>query len=378
MREEMVNSGQDERFMRLALQEAKKGLGRTSPNPCVGAVIVKGDRIIAKGYHKKAGQPHAEINAIRQATETVVGATLYVTLEPCNHTGKTPPCSKAIVESGISRVVIGMSDPNPMVNGAGINFLRVSGVSVSSGLLEQECQAINYPFIKHVTTGMPWVIMKAGVSLDGRLNYQRGKDGWITGAKSGLEVHRLRNRVDAVVVGGRTVEIDNPSLTTRLNRGRAKDPVRVVADCSLSTSLSAKVYQSHNSPAPTWVFHGADAPPERIARFQAAGIRLFPIARQSGGLHLRELLMRLGREGICSVVVEGGARLHGAFLREQLYDYAHLFYAPLIAGDAGVSLVEGYQGEDRQHAPRLAFVCYKKLDEDMLVSGRLVYHRTSS
>lgn len=373
----MVNSGQDARFMRLALKEAKKGQGWTSPNPCVGAIIVKEGRIIAKGYHKKAGQPHAEINAIRQATETVAGATLYVTLEPCNHTGKTPPCSKAIVECGISRVVIGMTDPNPMVNGTGRDFLRGSGVEVSSGVLEQECQAINYPFIKHVVTGIPWVIMKAGVSLDGRLNYQRGKDGWITGAQSGLEVHRLRNRVDAVVVGGRTVEIDNPSLTTRLDRGRTKDPVRVIVDCRLSTSLHAKVYQGLFSLAPTWVFHAVDAPPGRIAQFDAAGIRLFPIARQGGGLHLQELLMTLGREGICSVVVEGGARLHGSFLREQLYDYAHLFYAPLFAGDEGVSLVEGYQGQDRQHAPRLTSICYKKLDEDMLVSGRLVYNRTS-
>ncbi len=363
--------------MRLALQEAKKGQGWTSPNPCVGAVIVKEDRIIAKGYHKKAGQPHAEINAICQATETVAGATLFVTLEPCNHTGKTPPCSKAIVECGISRVVIGMSDPNPMVNGTGIDFLRRAGVDVSSGVLEQECQAINYPFIKHVTTGIPWVIMKAGVSLDGRLNYQRGKAGWITGEKSAVEVHRLRNRVDAIVVGGRTVEIDNPSLTTRLDRGRTRDPVRIIVDCRLTTSLAARVYQGQYSPAPTWVFHAADAPPGRIAQFHAAGIRLFPIARQGGGLDLQELLMILGREGICSVVVEGGARLHGSFMRERLYDYAYLFYAPLIAGDGGVALVEGYHGQDRQHAPRLASVIYKKLDGDMLVSGRLVYERTS-
>lgn len=372
----MVNSRQDAHFMRLALQEAQKGQGWTSPNPCVGAVIVKEDRIIAKGYHKKAGQPHAEINAMRQATETVAGATLYVTLEPCNHTGKTPPCCKAILDCGISRVVVGMTDPNPMVNGTGIDFLRGSGIEVSSGVLEQECQAINYPFIKHVTTGVPWVIMKAGVSLDGRLNYHRGKGGWITGKKSGIEVHRLRNRVDAIVVGGRTVEIDNPCLTTRLDRGRTKDPVRIIVDSRLSTSLDAKVYQGHSS-APTWVFHAIDAPAGRIAQFRAAGIRLFPIARKDEGLHLQGLLMAIGREGICSVVVEGGARLHGSFLREQLYDYAHLFYAPLFAGDGGVSVVEGYQGQDRQNAPRLASVCHKKLDEDLLVSGKFVYHRTS-
>jgi len=243
-------------------------------------------------------------------------------------------------------------------------------------VLELGCQAINYPFIKHVTTGIPWVIMKAGVSLDGRLNYQRGKSGWITGEKSGMEVHRLRNRVDAIVVCGQTVEIDNPALTTRLHRGRTKDPVRIIVDSRLSTSLHATVYQGH-SPAPTWVFHAVDAPPVRIAEFQAEGIRLFPIEQKGGGLHLQELLKTLGREGISSVMVEGGARLHASFLREQLYNFAHLFYSPRLAGDKGVSLVEGYQVLDRQYAPRLASVCYKKLDDDMLVSGKLVYPRSS-
>ncbi len=224
---------QDERFMRMALKEAKKGLGRTSPNPCVGAVIVKHDRIIARGYHKKAGEAHAEIEAIRNSAESVFGATIYVTLEPCNHTGKTPPCSQAILKHGFSRVVVGMTDPNPLVNGRGIELLRNRGIEVVSGILEQECKALNFPFLKHITQGIPWLIMKAGVSLDGRLNYQHDCSGWITGEKSAREVHRIRNEVDAILVGRKTVEIDNPSLTTRIECRPAKDPIRIILDTEL-------------------------------------------------------------------------------------------------------------------------------------------------
>lgn len=363
---------QDKQFMRLALKEARKGLGRTSPNPCVGAIIVKNGQVIAKGFHEKAGSPHAEINAIRNAAESVVGATIYVTLEPCNHTGKTPPCSRAILEYGFSRVVVGMTDPNPLVNGGGIDFLRSHGIEVISGVLEQECKALNYPFIKHITQGMPWTIMKAGVSLDGRLNYQHGNSGWITGEQSAYEVHKLRNRVDAILVGRNTVEIDNPSLTTRLSRGVSKDPIRIILDSDLSTSLSAKVYHL-DSEAPTWVICAAAAPESKKVEFRELGIRLIAIDRTEKGLDLRLLLKTLGKENICSVLVEGGARLHGAFLREQLFDYAHLFYAPLFAGDQGVPLVEGYHVQDRNAAPRLVHVSHKRLGDDILISGQLSY-----
>lgn len=368
-----MNSLSDEQFMRLALQEAKKGLGRTSPNPCVGAVIVRDGRIIAKGYHKKAGTPHAEVNAIRQASEPVFGATLYVTLEPCNHTGKTPPCSRLICESGISRVVVGMTDPNPLVDGKGIDFLRSQGVDVASGILEKECEAINRPFIKYITERIPWVMMKAGVSLDGKLNYQHGQSGWITGEQSARAVHKMRDGVDAILVGRRTVEIDNPSLTTRLSRGRTKDPVRIIVDSQLSSPLSAQVYQVGSKTAPTWVFHAADAPQLKIAQFLARGVQLYPIDRKGNGLDLSQLLGILGKKEICSVLVEGGARIHGAFLKEKLIDYAHLFYAPIFAGDNGVSLIEGYPVPGRLAAPRLDGVRYKRLGDDMLVSGRLCY-----
>ncbi|GAB6191492.1 bifunctional diaminohydroxyphosphoribosylaminopyrimidine deaminase/5-amino-6-(5-phosphoribosylamino)uracil reductase RibD [Desulfocastanea catecholica] len=367
-----MKAKQDNRFMRLALKEARKGLGRTSPNPCVGAVIVKDDRVIAKGYHEKAGTAHAEIQAIRHSSQSVVGTTIYVTLEPCNHTGKTPPCSRALLEAGFARVVVGMTDPNPLVNGSGIDFLRGNGIEVTSGVLEQECRALNFPFIKHITQGMPWTIMKAGVSLDGRLNYQHGHSGWITGEKSAHAVHKLRNTVDAILVGRNTVEIDNPSLTTRLSRGRSHDPIRIILDSDLSTSLDSKVYHL-DSPAPTWVICATDAPELNKNEFVRRGIRVIAINRNEKGLDLLSLLKVLGRENICSVLVEGGARLHGAFLREKLFDYAHLFYAPLFAGDRGVPLIEGYQVENRLAAPRLVHLTYKPLGDDMLLSGQLSY-----
>jgi diaminohydroxyphosphoribosylaminopyrimidine deaminase/5-amino-6-(5-phosphoribosylamino)uracil reductase len=363
---------QDEQFMYMALKEARKGLGRTSPNPCVGAVIVKSDRVIAKGYHKKAGTAHAEIAAIRNSTEPLAGATIYVTLEPCNHTGKTPPCSQAILEMGFSRVVVGMTDPNPLVNGGGIDFLRSNGIEVVTGVLEQDCMSLNLPFIKHITQGIPWTIMKSGVSLDGRLNYQHGHSGWITGEKSAREVHKLRNKVDAILVGRKTVEVDNPSLTTRLPRGLSKDPIRIILDSDLSTSLASKVYHL-DSEAPTWVVCAVDAPPSQREGFQKLGIRLIEIERMGKGLDLHLLLKVLGRENICSILVEGGARLHGSFLRLKLFDYAHLFYAPLFAGDQGVSLIEGYQVQNRHTAPRLVDVTHKRLGDDILISGQVKY-----
>ena len=367
-----MNNKEDTFFMRLALREAQKGLGRTSPNPCVGAVIVQDGRIISKGYHKKAGSAHAEIDALRKATAAVTGATLYVTLEPCNHTGKTPPCTHAVVNSGIARVVIGMKDPNPLVNGSGIAFLESNGIAITSGVLEQQCKEINAAFIKHITTGLPWTIMKAGVSLDGRLNYLKGKSSWITGQESIIEAHKLRDKVDALLVGGRTIMIDDPSLTTRLPRRSAKDPVRIILDSWLNTPLGSKVYHL-KSPAPTWVFHSENAPLSKIDNFQKQGIRLFPVKQKKDGLHLLEILKVLGREGICSVMVEGGAKLHGAFLTEQLFDYAHLFYAPLFAGDKGVGLAEGLSVRDRENAPKLISVRYRKLGTDMMISGQVSY-----
>jgi diaminohydroxyphosphoribosylaminopyrimidine deaminase / 5-amino-6-(5-phosphoribosylamino)uracil reductase len=362
----------DVHYMRLALREARKGLGRTSPNPCVGAVIVKDGQVIGKGYHHKAGTPHAEIHALHAARQSVHGATLYVTLEPCNHTGRTPPCTKAIVENGLARVVVGLRDPNPLVDGKGMSFLIAQGVEVVSGVLEEECREVNQFFIKYIRTGLPWVILKAGVSLDGRLNYQRGQSGWITGPQAVAKAHRLRDQVDAILVGSGTVKIDNPSLTTRLANGRGRDAIRVIIDSDLSSSIDSHVYNLH-SQTPTWVFCRDNAPADRRETFESKKIRVIPVSFDKTGVCLKEVVTRLGQEGVCSLLVEGGARIHGAFLNERLADFAHLLYAPIFAGDGGVALVESFAARNRHSAPKLTGVRLRKLGEDMLVSGKLIY-----
>lgn len=362
----------DEYYMRIALYEARKGEGRTSPNPCVGAVIVKDGRIISTGYHKKAGTPHAEVNAIKNAEESLSGSTIYVTLEPCSHTGKTPPCTELIVDRNISRVVIGMTDPNPLVDGSGIDFLEKNGVEVVVGILHDDCEEIILPFIKMITRGIPWMIMKGGISLDGKINYSRGNSGWITGKQSLDEVHKMRDRVDAILVGSGTVLVDDPSLTTRIAGKEGKDPVRVIIDTRLSLPLSSSVFHL-TSDAPTWVFCSNNAPEEKIAELEDLGVKVGIVSSVDSGLDLLQVMETLGKLGVCSVLVEGGARLHGSLLKGRLFDAACLFYAPLFAGDDGVSLVEGYRVQNRSSAPRLTGVSYKRLGDDMMVAGRFQY-----
>jgi diaminohydroxyphosphoribosylaminopyrimidine deaminase / 5-amino-6-(5-phosphoribosylamino)uracil reductase len=362
----------DQYYMRLALREARKGLGKTSPNPCVGAVIVKNNEILAKGYHKKAGTPHAEIHALRQAGDRAGGATLYVTLEPCNHTGKTPPCSHAVAAAGISRVVAGMEDPNPLVHGSGFAYLQEQGIQTVSGILEEECRRINQPFIKYIATGLPWLVMKAGVSLDGRLNYQRGMSGWITGEKAAKKVHRLRSQYDAILVGGNTIRIDNPSLNVRLPGKIRKDPVRIILDSKLSLPLAAKVFHL-DSTAPTWVFCGPQADQHVREELSALGIIVYTVDSGKGGLDLRNVLQTLGRLGITSVLVEGGARIHGSFLRERLYDYAHIFVGTVFAGEGGAPLLQGYGVNGFNEATRLKDMHYEKMGMDVMISGTILY-----
>lgn len=359
----------DEYFMAIALEEARKGIGRTSPNPCVGAIIVRNGKILGKGYHKRAGTPHAEINAINDAKKSVQGATIYVTLEPCSHTGKTPPCCQALVDAGFARVVVGMTDPNPLVNGRGIDFLREHGVEVTSGVLTQECEAVNYPFIKFITQGLPWMIMKAGISLDGRLNYLRGSSGWITGKETGIAVHQLRDSVDAIMVGRKTVEIDNPSLTTRLPGKNCKDPIRIIVDSDLTSPIEAKVFHLE-SKAPTWIICSQSASDEKKRRFTDLGVRIIQVAGEESGVSLKGAMYELAKNDVCSVLVEGGSTLHGSLLRQGLYDFAHLFYAPLFAGDDGVPLISGMGVAGRTHAPKLASPTIKKYGDDVMISGR--------
>lgn len=355
--------------MREALRLARKGIGRTTPNPAVGAVVVKGNRIIGRGWHRKAGTPHAEIHALRQAGDGARGATIYVTLEPCNHTGRTPPCTQAILASGITRVVAGMIDPNPRVAGSGCAFLRSHGVEVRDSVLADQCRRLNFPFIKHILTGLPWVIMKAGATVDGRIAPAAGQSGWITGEASRREVHRLRNRVDAIMVGSATALIDDPSLTARLTDDQGRDPQRIVLDSSLKLPVSAKML-GQQSTAETWIFCGPDAEAGRRQALEKAGARVIAVGRGSdGGLALDQVLAVLGTEQITSLLVEGGGRIHASFLRAGLVDQVSLFLAPFFLGAAAVPVVNGLPSSAAGMPERFVTTRVRRFGADVLVEG---------
>ncbi|MCK4840225.1 MAG: bifunctional diaminohydroxyphosphoribosylaminopyrimidine deaminase/5-amino-6-(5-phosphoribosylamino)uracil reductase RibD [Desulfobulbaceae bacterium] len=356
-------------FMRLAIQEARKGLGKTSPNPCVGAVVVKNGRLIAKGYHRQAGMPHAEVNALAMAGRDAEGATIYVTLEPCNHTGRTPPCTEKILAAGISRVVVGMNDPNPLVNGSGNDYLSSRGVSVAAGLLSDECRQLNRPFIKHVTTGLPWVIMKAGLSVDGRIATGTGHSRWVTCEESRRHVHRLRNQVDAILIGSGTALADDPSLTSRLVGRPGRDPLRVVLDSSLQISTKARMLQLE-SMASTWIFCGPGADSIRRSQLVEAGAVVKEVdIDPGGGLDLVAVLEELGRADINSLLVEGGGKVHAAFLAQDLYDQADLFIAPIFIGAEGIPVV-GALGLDKiDEGKRFQMVKTRRFGSDVMIEG---------
>ncbi len=369
---EMTAENEDERYMLLAVAEACKAQGRTSPNPCVGAVVVKDGEIVGTGYHKKAGTPHAEVHALHAAGSKACGATIYVTLEPCCHTGKTPPCSEALVKAGVTRVVIGMLDPNPLVDGRGQKYLQDYGISVTTGVCEDLCKSINKPFVKYITTGMPTVTLKAGVSLDGRLSYQRRAPGKITGRQSQKKVHELRDSHDAILVGRHTVTSDNPSLTTRLEEGEGRDPARIVLDTNLNTPQNSKVYHVQSS-AETFVFCGDHCENEKVHAFSAAtGATVFPVSCGADGfMDLTAVCKMLAKQGLLTVLVEGGGMVHASFLRAKLVDQVCLFIAPLFAGSAGSPFLDGLEISSQDSAIRLKKPVYTLVGEDILVEGSL-------
>ena len=361
----------DASFMGLALEEARKGEGRTSPNPAVGAIVVRDNgTIVGRGYHRQAGTPHAEVHALRDADDQARGATLYVTLEPCNHTGRTGPCTEAVLRAGIKTVVVGMTDPNPGVTGGGSDYLRSRGVEVRSGVLEAQCRELNRPFLKHSTTGLPWVILKAGLSLDGRITFRPGQAGAVTGPQASRYAHGVRNRVDAILVGVETVLIDDPSLTTRLaGLEGTRDPLRVILDSNLRLPVSARVL-CQRSAAATWVCCGLSAPLDREEALIQAGARVLRLPLEGEGrVDLEAALRALGSENVTSVLAEGGASVHGAFLGRDLVDEMLLFYAPIVIGDQGTPLVRGYGVAERAAAPVMRRFSVQQLEDDFLFRG---------
>lgn len=357
----------DIQFMRLAIDQARKGQGRTSPNPCVGAVIVRDGIVVGLGYHRKAGTPHAEIHAIANAGESCAGATIYVTLEPCNHTGRTPPCSHAVLAAGLKRVVIGMADPNPVATG-GADFLQEQGVKVVLGVLEEECRRLNYPFLKHSVTGLPWVVMKAGMSLDGKISRRRGHGGAITGPESKQRVHEVRDGLDAILIGIGTALIDDPSLTTRLPEG-GRDPLRVILDSRLRLPPDAQMLQQDSS-AETWIFCGHQAGQESQKQLEQTGAVIQRVdSDATGHLNLLQVLQVLGKADITSILVEGGAGVHGSFLQAKLVDQVVLFVAPYFIGEDGTPLVAGYSIDEQGAPVLLTEISTESVGPDILVQG---------
>lgn len=323
----------DIKYMRRALTLAGKGIGRTSPNPAVGCVIVKNGQIIGEGWHKKAGTPHAEIHALSQAGEAARGSDLYVTLEPCCHHGKTPPCSDALIAAGVARVIIGMIDPNPQVAGKGAEALRQSGISVETGVLEDQCRQLNKGFIKFVTTGLPHVLYKTAMTLDGAIATITGHSRWVTGEEARRQVHRLRSRSDAVMVGVDTIIVDNPKLTVRHVKGR--DPLRVVVDTRLRTPESVAVLSG--SQAKKTIIATCETNPRVHRRYQAQGATVLVCDECEGRVSMPDLLSKLAEMGVRTVLLEGGSRLAGQMLESGLIDEFMLFYAPKIIGNDGFS-----------------------------------------
>ena len=327
-----------ESYMKRAIELAEKGRGSTSPNPMVGALILRGDKVIAEGYHEKAGEPHAEINALNSATDDVHGATMVVSLEPCNHYGKTPPCTEAIIKAGISRVVVGMIDPNPKTAGSGIKRLRDAGIKVEYGLLSEQVAKQNEVFIKYITTNKPFVTVKAAISLDGKIAEAPDTTTAITGEAARVSVHELRNESDVIMVGIRTVLADDPLLTTRLNREGTKNPVRVILDSEARLPLYSKIANTA-SEIKTIVATTTAAPKKNIQNLESRGIEVLGIDSWNGKVDIEALLDELASRELSSVLVEGGGKLIGSFVKAGLVDRFLIFIAPKIIGEQGVDFV---------------------------------------
>jgi len=363
-----------EPFMQRALDLARQGLGRTAPNPAVGAVVVRDAAIVGEGFHARAGQPHAEIVALQQAGELARGAELYVTLEPCCHHGRTGPCTEAIIDAGITRVSIGTVDPNPRVSGKGVVQLQAAGIDVAEGPCQAECRELIAPFAKHLRTGLPYVVYKAAMTLDGQTATANGESKWISSEKSRDLVHQLRNQVDGIMVGAGTVVLDDPKLTARPS-GPARDPVRIVFDGSLSTAPQATVY-TQASKAGTLLVTAEGQPPEKLRPYRNSGAEIVLVGRRDDGLNLHEALRKLAARNLHSLMLEGGSHLAAAMLKAELIDRVMIFVAPIMVGGHGRSLFAGSGVTRLSEAYRLQQVQVRQVDEDLLLEGEVQYvHR---
>jgi len=406
--------------MKTALRLAARGAGWVSPNPMVGAVVVREGRIVGRGWHRRYGAPHAEVEALNRAGEQARGADLYVTLEPCNHHGLTPPCTAAILAAGVARVVVATLDPNPRVAGGGAEYLRKKGLQVQTGLLEAEARRLNEAWFKWVETGLPFVIAKAACSLDGKTATATGESQWITGEASRALGHRLRHACDAILVGIGTVLADDPQLTARLpTRGgrkaiggegqgsqtpapspepppptpyvggtdfqsvptenrkpktenpKVKDPIRIVLDSRLRLPLTARVLHLEST-APTWIAATPAAPPDKIRAVQELGAEVLILPEEHGRVALQPLLRLLGERQVQSLLVEGGPEVLGAFFDHRLVDKFYFFFAPkILGGHQAPPAVAGRGVSSLKEALLARNVTLRRLENDILIYGYL-------
>ena len=357
---------QDIRYMSHALALAAKARGRTQPNPMVGCVIVRDGVILGEGYHKRAGLPHAEVEAL-EATgmSTLEGATLYVNLEPCSHQGRTPPCVDLLCKSKPSRIVIAIEDPNPLIKGQGIIRLRESGIEVEVGVLEQEARLLNEVFIKYITTGMPFVTAKCAMTLDGKIATHTGHSRWVTGEDARHRVHELRNTVDGIMVGSRTIMLDDSSLTTRLDCPDKRDPIRIILDGEAYLDRNRRVFHLLSN-APTWVAATEDR------GYDFADDVLF-LPEGPGGVDMKALMLELGRREISSLLIEGGGTTLASAFESEIVDKVCFFIAPkIIGGRDAVTAVEGEGVAVMDDAIQLTDLRVDRVGEDILVEGYVV------
>lgn len=355
-------------YMKLALELAKKGTGHVSPNPLVGAVIVKDGRIIGEGYHEKYGQPHAERNALAHCTESPEGADIYVTLEPCCHHGKQPPCTDAIIEAGIKRVIVGSPDPNPLVAGKGIQILKNHGIAVDEHVLEDECLQLNDVFFHFIRTKTPFVAMKFATTIDGKIAAYTGKSQWITGEAARNHAHGLRNRYSAIMVGVGTVEADNPMLTCRIEGGR--NPIRIICDSKLGISMDSNIVNT-SSEVPTIIATVSDDS-EKISALEKAGCEILKTEALNGRVSLTDLMKKLGEKNIDSILVEGGGTLNWSILEAGLANKVYAYVSPMIlGGKTAKSPVEGIGFTEPDAGITLKNTRITELGKDYLIEGEV-------
>ncbi|MDQ0219086.1 bifunctional diaminohydroxyphosphoribosylaminopyrimidine deaminase/5-amino-6-(5-phosphoribosylamino)uracil reductase RibD [Peribacillus cavernae] len=357
----------DEFYMNLALDLAEATQGQTSPNPVVGAVIVKDGVIIGLGAHLKAGEPHAEIHALRMAGEKAAEANIYVTLEPCSHHGRTPPCADAIIHAGIKRVIISSIDPNPLVAGKGIEKLKEVGIEVTSGVLAERGNKVNEVFFHYIRNKVPYVTLKQAITLDGKIAAKTGHSKWITGEDARSDVHNERSKHAAILVGINTVIQDNPSLTNR-NENPGKQPVRIILDTHMKIPADRKVLQDRI--AETWIITGSEVPEAKIAEFENEYVRIIKLP--SPVIEIRELLERLGEEGIPSIYVEGGQAVNASFLKEKAVNRLVTYIAPkIIGGNDAPGMVGDLQVLSMDDALGLRFQSIEQIGEDLKITSSM-------